>query len=241
MKAKRSVPAQCLGAAVSPELLPKRTKGGRWSYSGSQEQLIAAGLVREADFPAAPAMSRTFVRDDRRMALMVAARLAGPMTFRLYVDEGTISEAKARHLEWEREYELKQRARAAKQREEAERAQAAAAAAVAEIPTSAAEYVDRAVRAFYHTVRTHLRPALTGEFSEWMRLLGLHDLAGYQLDADSLAAFDEAIDDAAETLRSARAIVSKKSRQAAIVGIRGKAAREDLEFGSFMRRAGAAD
>ncbi len=71
------------------DLLRKEDDRGTRFFSGTRDELIAAGLVRDGDFPGDPACGRytshTFHRDGRRVYLRIRSRVASPMTYWLHV------------------------------------------------------------------------------------------------------------------------------------------------------------
>jgi len=74
----------------------------RKDYSGTKNQLIAAGLALDGDFPGDPANGRvtanTFERDGRRISIRVRSRMASPLTYWLSI-QPTVADERRRHAE----------------------------------------------------------------------------------------------------------------------------------------------
>ncbi len=214
----------------------------RWRYSGTREQLIAAELARDGDFPGdqdAPACSHTIKRDDRLMYISVHSRVADPITFWLIIFKKAISLAKAEAKRGRDEQKAARAARRAEwrnvDRKDAEEAQRRIAARIAKLPSSPTEYRDRVAFAL-RVAASHVRAALVGQGHVFGGVNDKYVTDGYRIDSESLSAFDEAIDEAIGVLRSARAIPDKRSRDAFVMEIRGEEAKKDRRFGSFMRQ-----
>lgn len=221
---------------ITAQSLLRETCGETTRYSGTRAELIEARLAREGDFPGdpgAPITSCTMRRDGQRSYIRIRSRLANPMTF--WVENTPLEAIRLEKEQFRKEICEETAARAVERRHEAAAAQAHAHAAIAKLPKNASEYLERVVAAFYVAVNI-VRPTLIGNGSP---LGGIRDdciTDGYRLDADSLAAFEEAIEEAIEVLRSARVLANREGRNAAVTAIRAKAAKADSQFSRFMRR-----
>jgi hypothetical protein len=223
MKAKRK--SDTLGNASAKRLLSKN-RDHSWHYSGTRSELIAAELARDGDFPGdpgGPIYSRVIKRDDRRAYISIHSRVANPITFWLVVDKTPISVAKAEATRKRDEQNAERRQWRAQRRDTsrkaAEEVGSRVAAQLAKLPSSPAEYRERVVY-IMRAAASHLRGALVGRGHVFGEVSDKHITYGYRVDSESLGAFDEAVNDAIEALRSARVIADARSRDAFVLNIR---------------------
>lgn len=123
-----------------------------------------------------------------------------------------------------------------RRREGAENARRETDAKVAQIlstlPSSKEEYLARMALLFRGAVNL-TRCGLVGKGSPLAQMMD-NRVDGYRVDADSLAAFDDAIEEVIAAITSARAISDKASRDAAVTTVRSAGAKKDVEFLGFM-------
>jgi hypothetical protein len=248
MKAKRK--SGTPGNASAKRLLSKDAERS-WHYSGTREELIAAGLARDGDFPGdpgAPICSHTIERDDRHSHIRIHSRVVNPNTFWVVVSKTPVSVAKAEAKRQRDEENVERRTWPAKRREaalaQAEEVGSRIATQLAKLPSSPGEYRERVVHALRVAV-SHIYTALCGkgyvlgDISVTLRETGDGSdkfvMHGYRVDSRALREFNEAVEDVVAVLRSARVISDAKSRADFVLNVRAGEAKDDREFSSFMR------
>jgi hypothetical protein len=83
---------------ITAQRLLRSEDAREWRYAGTRDELIAAGLALDGDFPGDPGAtiySHTIKRDDRRTHMSIHSRMANPITFWLVASKEPISVAKA--------------------------------------------------------------------------------------------------------------------------------------------------
>lgn len=227
-------------AKAAAGLLEYENDGYR-RYLGTRDQLIAAGLAKDGEFPGDPASGRatdhTFTSDDgRHIFIKLRSRLKGLFSVGIGPTKADLAATKAQQ---QRDRDTKQEAEAKQERADAEKK-------MASVPRNAAQYKTRVAASCEAVITAFVRRALVGKDSPQDEFKGLDrfadvcmdgmfgELGGYRLDDASLAAFDEAVEDIIEVIRDGTVRLDRRRHQYVLTELRAEVAQADPGFGRFM-------